>query len=60
MNWRQKVNRRLVVVPLADADPKRQRIVYPDLGLSIEFRRVEDMEGLKLPDWQRAAISSPN
>jgi folate-binding protein YgfZ len=57
MNWRQKVNRRLVVVPLADADPKRQRAAYPDLGLSVELRRVEDMAGLKLPAWQRAAIS---
>jgi folate-binding protein YgfZ len=57
MNWRQKVNRRLVVVPLADADPKRQRVPYPDLGLSVELRRVEDMAGLDLPEWQRAAIS---
>lgn len=57
MNWRQKVNRRLVVVPLADADPKRQRIAYPELGLSVELRRVEDMASLALPEWQRAAIS---
>ena len=56
MNWRQKVNRRLVVVPLADADPKRQRMAYPELGLSVEHRRVEDMQGLELPEWQRAAI----
>jgi folate-binding protein YgfZ len=56
MNWRQKVNRRLVVVPLADADPKRQRVAYPDLGLSVELRRLEDMAALNLPDWQRAAI----
>jgi folate-binding protein YgfZ len=57
MNWRQKINRRLVVVPLADADPKRQRVAYPELGLSVEHRRVEDMASLELPDWQRAAIS---
>jgi folate-binding protein YgfZ len=57
MNWRQKVNRRMVVVPLADADPKRQRVAYPDLGLSVEHRRVEDMAGLDLPQWQRTAIS---
>ena len=56
MNWRQKVNRRLVVVPLADAEPKRQRIAYPEFGLSVEHRRVEDLTGLNLPDWQRAAI----
>ena len=57
MNWRQKVNRRLVVVPLAEADPKRQRTAYPELGLSVELRRVEDMGGLDLPVWQRAGIS---
>lgn len=56
MNWRQKVNRRLVVVPLADADPKRQRIAYPVLGVSVELRRVEDMADLNLPAWQRYAI----
>jgi len=58
MNWRQKVNRRLVVVPLTDADPKRQRIAYPDLGLSVELRRVEDMGALTLPDWLRAAFTA--
>ena len=57
MNWRQKVNRRLVVVPLADADPKRQRAAYPEFGLSVEHRRVEDIAALKLPVWQRAAIN---
>ena len=56
MNWRQKVNRRLVLVPLADAELKRQRIAYPEFGLSVEHRRVEDMTDLNLPDWQRAAI----
>lgn len=56
MNWRQKVNRRLVVVPLADADPKRQRAAYPELGLSVELRRVEDMAGLALPEWLGGAL----
>jgi folate-binding protein YgfZ len=56
MNWRQKVNRRLVVVPLEKADISRQRCVYPELGLSVELRRVEDMTALDLPEWQRAAI----
>ena len=57
MNWRQKVNRRMVVVPLANADPKRQRVAYPELGLSVEHRRVEDMAGLDLPGWLAAAIT---
>lgn len=51
MNWRAKVNRRLVVVPLAGADEKRQRIAYPELDLSVEHRRVEDMAELNLPEW---------
>jgi folate-binding protein YgfZ len=51
MNWRQKVNRRMVVVPLALADPKRQRLAYADLNLSAEHRRVEDLAGIALPDW---------
>ncbi len=41
MNWRKKVSRQMVVVPIAQADPKRQRIAYPHLGLSVEHRRVE-------------------
>jgi folate-binding protein YgfZ len=56
MNWRQKVNRRLVVLPSEKADPKRVRTTYPELGLSIELRRVEDMGTLDLPEWQREAI----
>jgi folate-binding protein YgfZ len=58
MNWRQKVNRRLVVVSLADADPKRQRAAYPELGLSVELRRVEDMAGLNLPAWLAGALAA--
>jgi folate-binding protein YgfZ len=56
MNWRSKVNRRLVVVPIAQADEKRQRIAYPEFGLSVEHRRVEDLAGLDLPDWLKAAL----
>ncbi|MFN3452144.1 MAG: YgfZ/GcvT domain-containing protein [Sphingorhabdus sp.] len=56
MNWRQKVNRRLVVVPLEQADEGRQRCVYPELGKSVELRRVEDLAAINLPDWQRAAL----
>lgn len=58
MNYRQKVNRRLVVVPLEQADEKRQRIAYPDLALSVEHRRVEDITGLDLPDWLSDALSA--
>lgn len=57
MNYRQKVNRRLVVVPLDKADQKRQRIAYPDLGLSVEHRRVDDITQLDLPDWLQSALT---
>jgi len=57
MNWRAKVNRRLVVVPLDSADEKRQRIAYPGLGLSVEHRRVDDLARLDLPDWLAGALA---
>lgn len=59
MHYRSKVNRRLVAVPLAQADPKRQRLALVEYGVSIEHRRVEDMVALALPDWLSAAITAP-
>ena len=56
MNWRQKVNRRLVVVPIADADEKRQVIAYPNLGWSVEHRRVETIDAATAPPWMRSAL----
>src|SRR3712207_7203710 len=44
MNWRQKVNRRLVVVE-TDAPGPPTRIHYPHLGLAVEHRRVDDLGG---------------
>lgn len=41
MNWRQKVNRRLAVVPMAQSDPARQRVAYPQLGLAVDHLWVE-------------------
>lgn len=58
MNWRQKVNRRLVVVPIAKADPSKIRASYPELGVAVELRRVEHLTGLSLPAWQAAAIAA--
>jgi hypothetical protein len=51
MNWRQKVNRRLLVVPLARSDPARQRAAYPELGLAVDHLRVEDMPEDLRPNW---------
>ena len=57
MNWRQKVNRRLVVVP-ADAPGPRTRIHYPDLGLAVDHRRVDDLGGAIIPDWLAPALAT--
>ena len=59
MNWRQKVNRRLLVAPIAKADPKRLRIAYPDLGVAVVQVRVEDVALEAWPSWLRSAISQP-
>lgn len=55
MNWRQKINRRLVVVPLSRSDPARQRLAWPDLGLALDHRRVEDIPADLLPGWLQPA-----
>ncbi len=49
MNWRQKVNRRLVVVPIDRSRPERQRAAYPALGLAVDHLRIEDI--VHAPDW---------
>ncbi|MBV9529176.1 folate-binding protein [Sphingomonas sp.] len=57
MNWRQKVNRRLVVVE-SDMPGPRTRVAYPELGLSVEHRRVDDLGGAIVPGWLQALISA--
>ncbi|WP_156677824.1 YgfZ/GcvT domain-containing protein [Sphingomonas profundi] len=56
MHHRSKVNRRLVVVPTREAG-ERTRILYPDLGLAVEHRRVDALEGAIVPDWLAAALA---
>lgn len=55
MNWRSKVNRRLIVVPLERSDTKRQRHAYPDMGpnqgWAIDHLRVEDITPDLTPAW---------
>ena len=58
MNWRQKVNRRLVVVE-ADIPGPRARVHYPELGLSVEHRRLDDVTGALIPDWLAASLGDP-
>ena len=56
MNYRSKVNRRLVVVP-ADAPGERARIHYPELGLAVEHRRVDDLGAAIVQPWLATALS---
>jgi tRNA-modifying protein YgfZ len=56
MNYRHKVNRRLVVVP-AGAPGARTRAHYPELGLAVEHRRIDDLEGAIVPDWLAPALA---
>ena len=55
MNWRQKVNRRLVVVD-ADAPAPRTRVHYAELGLAVEHRRTDDLSGAIIPGWLKEAL----
>ncbi|HSG56315.1 MAG TPA: folate-binding protein [Paracoccaceae bacterium] len=53
MNWRQKVNRRLVVVPMESSQPDRQRVAYPQFGLAVDHLRVADIPAEFVPGWMR-------
>ncbi|MEZ5742935.1 MAG: folate-binding protein [Sphingomonadaceae bacterium] len=55
MNWRQKINRRLIVVPLERSNEKRRRAAYPELGLAVDHLRVEDIAPEDAPDWMELA-----
>lgn len=50
MHYRSKVNRRLIVVPLAEAT-EDARITYPELSVAVEHRRVESIKSANLPEW---------
>src|SRR3954471_23414295 len=55
MNWRQKVNRRLVVVQTDKPGP-RARVDYPELGLAVEHRRIDDLAGAIIPSWLESSL----
>ena len=57
MNWRQKINRRLVVVALDQSDEKRRKAAYPELGRAVDLLRVDDIDRAGLPEWQRRALA---
>ncbi|WP_121118541.1 YgfZ/GcvT domain-containing protein [Croceibacterium ferulae] len=54
MNWRQKVNRRLLVVPLDRGDAARRRAEYPELGFAVDHLRVADIPNDLRPGWMAA------
>ena len=57
MNWRSKVNRRLLVVETSETGP-RTCAAYPELGLAVEHRRLDDLAGAIIPGWLQASITA--
>jgi len=57
MNWRAKVNRRLVVVEGAAPGP-RTRVAYAELGLRVDHRRTDDLADALIPDWLEPQLTS--
>ena len=56
MNWRSKVNRRLLVVEGDGGE--RVRASYPDFGLAVVHARVSELpEGAIIPLWLEPALS---
>lgn len=56
MHHRAKVNRRLVVAPIAEDE--RMRVAYPELGRMVSHRRVEALGDAIIPDWLAGALDS--
>ena len=63
MNWRQKVNRRLVVTRTTDDPGDAAYVYYPELGLAVKRVQVERItaggEGLVVPGWLAEAVARP-
>jgi folate-binding protein YgfZ len=56
MNWRSKVNRRLVVAEASEQGP-RTRVLYAELGLAVEHRRIDDLGSAIVPEWLEARFA---
>jgi len=54
MNWRQKINRRLIVVPFDRSEESRRKASYPELGFAIDHLRVTEIEAELIPAWMEA------
>ena len=68
MNWRNKVNRRLAVMPVPEDPGDIANVYYPDLGLAVLRVQVERLthaaaakggSSFVLPDWLKTALASP-
>jgi folate-binding protein YgfZ len=58
MNWRSKVNRRLLVVEGGGGD--RERVEYLDVGLSVVHARVDAIpDNAIIPEWLKPALAAP-
>lgn len=57
MHYRGKVNRRLIVAPIADGEAK-MRIAYPELGKMIALRRTETLGDALIPGWMQQALDA--
>lgn len=53
MNWRQKVNRRLIVVPFERSEEKRRVAAYPELGFAVDHLRVDGLDPALVPSWMQ-------
>ena len=53
---RPGIHDRTAIRPIAEADVKRQVVAYPDLGWSVEHRRVETIDAAAAPAWMRGAL----
>ncbi len=51
MNWRQKVNRRLLVVPLDRSEESRRKAAYAELGLAVDHLRIDAVDPALAPSW---------
>ena len=56
MNWRQKVNRRMVVVEGDGGE--RTRVTYPELGLAVLHARADAIPAEAIiPGWLEPALA---
>lgn len=51
MNWRQKINRRVIIVPIASSREDRRRAIYKEAGFAADHLRIEDIDGRVTPEW---------